>query len=91
MASTGAKATSKDRPRVTEASLEFAEGVMDMLSGRFYNGSARATLTLSDNKTHVFHWYHDEITYGVRDFMGKTMEEIREMHRLRDIKYLRER
>ena len=85
MADVGAKATPREPPRVTDVNLEYAQGIMDM---RFLNGSARALLTLSDSKTHAFEWFHDEITYVEKDFIGKTMEEIRTMHRERDIKYL---
>jgi hypothetical protein len=73
-------------PRVTEAKLEFAQGLIDM---RFLDGSARATLVMSDGPTQTFAWYHDEITYVPEDFVGKTMEEIRVMHRERDMEYLR--
>lgn len=73
-------------PRVTGVTLEYAQGIMDM---RFLNGSARALLTLTDDKTHAFEWFHDEIVYVEKDFIGKTMEEIREMHRERDKEYLR--
>lgn len=80
-----AKTASTD-PRVTEVILEYAQGIMDL---RFLNGSARALLKLSDNRTHAFEWFHDEITYVEKDFIGKTMEQIRDMHRERDMKYLR--
>lgn len=72
-------------PTVTNVSLEFAQSIFDM---RFLEGSARAVLTMSDDRTQTFQWFHDEITYVVKDFQGKTMEEIRAMHRERDIKYL---
>ena len=75
----------KNDPTVASAVLEYAQGLMDM---RFLDGSARAILTMSDNKTTTFQWFHDEITYVEMDFVGKTMEEIREMHRERDMKYL---
>ncbi len=74
-------------PTVTEASLEYAQSLTDL---RFLEGSARAILTLSDGKTtQTFQWFHDEITYVEADFLGKTMDEIREMHKERDAHYLR--
>lgn len=73
-------------PTVTAVSMEYAQGIFDM---RFLDGSARATLTMSDDKTYVFHWFHDEITYKAKDFLGKSMDEIRTMHRKRDEEYLR--
>lgn len=73
-------------PRVTEVSIEYAQGIFDL---RFLDGSARATLTMSDGKSvQTFDWYHDEITYVEADFIGKTMMEIRDMHRERDLNYL---
>jgi hypothetical protein len=70
---------------VTTAELEFAQGLFDM---RFLDGSARAILSMSDGKTNTFQWFHDEITYVSKDFVGKTMDEIREMHKERDLRYL---
>ena len=86
MANVDAKAKPKQDPHVTDVSMEYAQGIMDM---RFLNGSARALLTLSDTKVYAFEWFHDEITYKRRDFIGKTMAEVREMHRKRDLEYLR--
>lgn len=70
---------------VTAAELEFAQNMFDM---RFLDGSARAILTKSDGKTNSFQWFHDEITYVTKDFVGKTMDQIRDMHRKRDLRYL---
>ena len=70
---------------VTTAELEFAQGMFDM---RFLDGSARAILSMSDGKTNSFQWFHDEIAYVAGDFIGKTMDEIRNMHRQRDLRYL---
>jgi hypothetical protein len=70
---------------VTTAELEFAQNMFDM---RFFEGSARAILTMSDGKTQTFQWFHDEISYVAGDFVGKTMDGIRDMHRKRDLHYL---
>lgn len=72
-------------PVVVEARIEYAQNLMDM---RFLEGSARSILTMSDDKTTTFQWFHDEISYTEKDFVGKTMEQIRVMHRDRDLKYL---
>lgn len=73
-------------PTVVKAELEFAQGMFDL---RFLDGSARALLTMSDGKTNTFQWFHDELTYREKDFVGKTMDQIRDMHRKRDLRYLR--
>lgn len=73
-------------PTVTEVAIEFARGLLDM---RFFNGSARATLTMSDGTTQTFDWFHDEVSYVAADFVGKTRDEIRKMHYERDMRYLR--
>lgn len=72
--------------KVAEVAIEYARGLFDM---RFVNGSARATLRMSDGATETFEWYHDEISYSASDFVGKTMREIAEMHYRRDMAYLR--
>jgi hypothetical protein len=77
--------TKKSDPTVKEAELEFSQGLMDM---RFLEGSARVILTMSDGKTTTFQWFHDEIVYVKKDFVGKTMEQIRAMHKERDLRYL---
>lgn len=76
----------KEQPRITHVTIEYAQGIMDL---RYLNGSARALLTLSDNKTYAFEWFHDEIAYTEQDFLNKTMHEVHVMHRERDIAYLR--
>lgn len=75
---------------VKKATLEFAAGLFDMdfiLRGN--GGSACATIEMSDGTTETFSWFHDEISYGEQDFVGKTMAEIRQMHFERDMAYLR--
>lgn len=71
---------------VTHATIEYAQGLFDL---RFLNGSAQATLQMSDGTTNTFEWFHEEIGYSPNDFLGKTMKEIAEMHYRRDMAYLR--
>lgn len=76
---------SKDA-RVTSTTIEFSRGLVDF---RFLDGSARATLEMDDGTRQTFDWCHDELSYVVADFNGKTRDEIRAMHHERDMKYLR--
>lgn len=78
-------------PTVVEATLEFAEGLDDMIDMLVTGsgGSAQATLIMSNGAVEVFQWYYDEIVYTEDDFVGKTMDEIRQMHYERDVGYLR--
>ena len=75
-------------PTVEAAELKFAQGLFD-LSLAEYGGSAVAFLKLSDGTEKTFGWFHDEISYSKRDFIGKTMEQIQAMHYRRDMAYLR--
>jgi hypothetical protein len=75
-------------PKVVEAKLTFAQDLFDFTCMK-YGGSAYATLALDDGSTQHFGWFHDELTYVKADFVGKTMQEIADMHRERDLAYLR--
>jgi hypothetical protein len=79
---------SDSKPVVLEAKLRFAQGMWDFSLSE-YGGSAVADLTMSDGTTQHFGWFHDEISYGDSEFVGKTMDEIRVMHYQRDVAYLR--
>lgn len=74
--------------KVTAAKISYAVGVFDP-DFVTVGGSARADLTFDDGTRDSFAWYHDELTFTVGDFIGKTMSEIRDAHRRRDTAYLR--
>lgn len=76
----------KGDPVVDTATIEYAQGLFDL---RFLDGSARATFVMSDGKTRTFDWFHDEISFVSKDFIGRTMDEIRKLKRERDLAYLR--
>lgn len=75
--------------RVLTAEISYAKGLFDIEFTVNANGSALATLKLDDGSTETFSWYHDELSYRIEDFVGKTMDEIRAMHYERDVAYLR--
>lgn len=76
-------------PTVVEVyEMRFAKNAWDTSLSE-YGGSAVATLMMSDDSIEQFAWYHDEVIYKWEDFMGKTMEEIHEMHSERDAAYFR--
>jgi len=74
------------KPIVKKAKISFAQGLFDL---NFPDGSARADFTWDDGTSGSFSWYHDEITYTPKDFVGKTMAEIWTMHQRRDRVFLR--
>lgn len=74
-------------PIVVAVVIQQAKGLWDF-SLMEYGGSAVAHLTMSDESIEHFGWFHDEISYYPTDFTGKTLAEIREMHRERDMRYL---
>lgn len=74
--------------RVVSVEIRFATGLWD-LSLMEHGGSAAAWLTMDDGTVETFGWFHDEIRYVADDFVGKTMAEIKEMHRERDTAYFR--
>jgi hypothetical protein len=71
---------------ITDVSIRFANGMWDL---SILGGSAEAVLTLSDGSTEKFQWFHDELTFTADEFMGKTMEQVRQMHYEKDVRYLR--
>ena len=75
---------------VVTTTVRYAKDLFDLsflLAGN--GGSAKAELQFSDGTEETFSWFHDEISYDVSDFIGKTMTEIRQMHYERDLAYLR--
>lgn len=73
-------------PHVVEVEISYAKELLDVEF--MLEGSARALLNFDDGNTDEFFWFHDELSFAAEDFMGKTMAEIRETHRIRDIAYL---
>lgn len=78
-------------PTVQKAVVAIASDPFDMkfLLAPDGGGSALATLTMDNGEVEYFSWFHDEISYSAPDFVGKSIGQIREMHRIRDMRYLR--
>jgi hypothetical protein len=76
--------------RVVDATITYARGPFDfdfLLEGG--SGSARAELLLADGSREFFFWFHDEVSYCEQELISKTMAEIHDLHRKREIAYLR--
>lgn len=72
---------------IESAVISYAKGMFDFEFG--LNGSAKAELVFADGSTDTFWWYHDEVTFTESDFVGHTMDEVRETFRRRDMAWLR--
>lgn len=78
-----------DDPRVLKCEIKISTDPFDLSFLQYGGGSAVAFLDMDDGSLETFNWYHDELSFNASEFIGKTMAEIRGMHREKDMRYLR--
>lgn len=76
-----------DEPRCNGAAIRYAHGLSDpefLLVG----GSAIADLSWSDGTLSTFVWFHDEVSFKESEFIGKTLQEVHDLYREKDLAWL---
>jgi hypothetical protein len=74
--------------RIVKASIRVSKGIDD-LEFLLAGGSAVADLEWDDGEKSQFAWFHDELTYAESEFIGLTQSELWDLHRRKDMAYLR--
>ncbi len=58
--------------------------------GDFHWGRTKVVATMEDGREEIaFSYYPDELSFTPEQFVGKTLDEARQMHHRADVAYLR--